>query len=50
MFRKTSQRALKKIKEEDSDEESGLKSNKKGKKKEKHSDEESGLKSNKKGK
>ncbi|GKF43169.1 hypothetical protein Tco_0129721, partial [Tanacetum coccineum] len=43
-------RKLKKIKEEDSDEESGLKSNKKGKKKEKHSDEESGLKSNKKGK
>ncbi|GKE46594.1 hypothetical protein Tco_1477852, partial [Tanacetum coccineum] len=43
-------RKLKKIKEEDSDEESGLKSNKKGKKKEKHSDEESGLKSYKKGK
>ncbi|GKA78264.1 hypothetical protein Tco_0784801 [Tanacetum coccineum] len=43
-------RKLKKIKEEDSSSESGLKSNKKGKKKEKHSNEESGLKSNKKGK
>ncbi|GJS63138.1 hypothetical protein Tco_0677702, partial [Tanacetum coccineum] len=43
-------RKFKKIKEEDSSSESGLKSNKKGKKKEKHSNEESGLKSNKKGK
>ncbi|GKC36565.1 hypothetical protein Tco_1048949 [Tanacetum coccineum] len=43
-------RKLKKIKEEYSSSESGLKSNKKGKKKEKNSNEESGLKSNKKGK
>ncbi|GJT46419.1 hypothetical protein Tco_0955134, partial [Tanacetum coccineum] len=43
-------RKFKKIKEEDSSSESGLKSNKKCKKKEKHSNEESGLKSNKKGK
>ncbi|GJW47902.1 peptidase C48, SUMO/sentrin/Ubl1 [Tanacetum coccineum] len=43
-------RKLKKIKEEDSSSESGLKSNKKGKKNENNSNEESGLKSNKKGK